>query len=167
MTDQNQEIEALRKHNAELLDEIKAVKGKLREQGEADTTTADKLAALSKELASIKTADTLHSSWSNAGVHPNFAKYAVQECRYELAVTDDGEIVAVDKETGERIIKNEQGEPLTADEVMTRAFAEMRDTHNHFFGQSIGSGAMGSASEFVGVSTRRSTPKPAVGLGFR
>src|SRR5678815_1600788 len=144
MTDNTTELDTLRAKNAELLSELKGVKAKLREKLEADTTTADKLAAVTKELTSIKTASTLENAWMSAGILPSMAKYAAQECRYDLAVDDSGEIVAIEKETGERIDRDDKGHPATAAEVMHLAFADMRTTHNQFFGISVGSGAMGS-----------------------
>src|SRR5678810_199093 len=126
MTDNTTELDTLRAKNAELLSELKGVKSKLREKIEADNTTADKLAAVTKELTSIKTASTLENAWMSAGILPSMAKYATQECRYDLAVDDAGEIVAIEKETGEQITQDDKGQPVNAGDLMQLAFADMR-----------------------------------------
>src|SRR5678815_788181 len=106
----------------------------------------------------------------SAGILPSMAKYAAQECRYDLAVDDAGEIVAIEKETGEQITQDDKGHPVSAGDLMQLAFADMRNTHNQFFGQSIGSGALGSTSTVGHKRKEQATEapqKPRMATGLR
>lgn len=106
----NQEIESLRSHNAELLADLKKARTKLKEtieQLEALTTERD---AAKSELLDLRLHRPVEALLDRLSPLPEFFKQAFEARGYRFALDDDGKVVVRDAE-GQPVKILDKGEP--------------------------------------------------------